>query len=266
MFKAISKLKYREKSYDVLRRELIRWYGGHSGRQFLALAQPRLEEILSNLFGYYLLQIGDLGDNDLISASRIKRPIILDSQHASSGQCYQTLSCEVNKLPIATDSVDVVVLPHTLEIHQDAHQIVREIDRVLLPEGHVVVIGFNPYSLWGMSMWLRRMVGRLPWHGRFLSPWRVKDWFELLGYDLKYMDSYFYRPPLRYPRLMEKMMFMERWGARFWPILGGGYILVAKKQVSTPTPIRPNWQQNRRFRAVGVARSMIQRDVHSEKD
>lgn len=266
MFDAISKLKRKEKNYNALRHALVRWSRGRSGQQFLALSQPRLEEVLSNLFGYYLLQIGSFGSTDLMYGSRIKHRIILDSEQTSECRGYQMLPCEVDQLPIATDSIDVVLLPHTLEIHENAHQIVREIDRVLVPEGHVVVMGFNPYSLWGGSMWLRKVIGQLPWHGRFLSPRRVSDWFELLGYDVERMDSYFYRPPLRYPKLMDRMMFMESWGARYWPILGGGYILVAKKQVSTPTPIRPNWPLRRRLPAVGVAQSTMQRDVLSEKD
>ncbi len=266
MFDAISKLKRNDKTYEQRRCALNHWYCGDTGQQFLNLAQPRLAEVLANFFGYSLLQVGVLGATDLLGQSRIKQRIILDSDGGTQPQPHLLLPGEVDKLPIVTDSIDVVVLPHTLEIHENAHQVLREVDRVLVPEGHVVVMGFNPYSLWGVTMWLQRLVNRLPWHGRFLSPRRVKDWFRLLGYDIEYLESYFYRPALRHPKVMNKFMGVERWGSRYWPILGGGYILVARKQVITPTPIRPNWKAQRQFGALGATQSTMQRERDSEKN
>ncbi len=265
MYNAISKLKHQKRSYSQRRDALNHWYCGYTGQQFLALAQPRLEALLADLFGYYLLQVGELGSVDLLGQSRIKQRVILDDSGREHPQPHPLLPCEVDKLSIVTDSVDVVVLPHTLEIHDNAHQILREVDRILVPEGHVLVMGFNPYSLWGGTMWLQKSVGRLPWQGHFLSPGRVKDWLKLLGYEIEHMESYFYRPALRHPALMDKLMWLERWGARYWPILGGGYILVARKQVSTLTPIRPRWQVRRRLGSLGVAQSSMQRDHDSEE-
>ncbi len=261
MFKAFSKLKRAEKCYDELRRKLNLWYCGHIGQQFLALFQSRLDQVLSNLFGYHLLQIGSLGSADLLKNSRIKHRLILDGRQNGKHPSYLTIPCDVDRLAIATDSVDVVVLPHTLEIHAQAHQVLREVDRILVPEGRVVIVGFNPYSLWGFVMWLRNLFKRLPWHGRFLSPHRVKDWFALLGYEVEHFETYFYRPPFGTRNFKERSLFFERLGARYWPIFGGGYILVAKKQVATMTPLRPSWRVRRRFRAIGVTQSSLQRDI-----
>lgn len=266
MFKAFSKLKQKDKPYDELRRELSRWYLGEIGQQLLALAKPKLEQQLSNLFGYHLIQVGSLEQAELHKGSRVNCRTVLDSGIDQILHDAHAISCEVDQLSIATDSVDVVILPHTLEIHPNAHQIVRELDRTLMPEGRVLIMGFNPYSLWGFTMWLRKVIGRLPWHGRFLSPRRVKDWFTLLGYEIEHCEFYFYRPAVPSSRLMKRLQFLERWGGRYWPILGGGYILVAKKRVTTLNPIRPGWRVANRIRAVGAAQSSIHREVIREED
>lgn len=257
MFKAFSKLKRKDKPYNVLRRELNHWYQSETGQQLLALAQPRLAQQLSNLFGYHLVQIGALYQTELCKGSRVTRCTVLDSGIDQIIQDVHAITCEVDQLAIATDSIDVVLLPHTLEIHANAHQVVREVDRILMPEGRVLIMGFNPISLWGATLWLRRLIGQLPWHGRFLSPRRVKDWFTLLGYEIEHCEYYFYRPAVPSSRLMERLQFLERWGARYWPILGGGYILVAKKRVTPITPIRPAWRVSNGIRTVGATQSTV---------
>ncbi len=266
MFKAISKRKRKEKPYCELRQALDQWYKGGIGQQFIKITQPPLDEILSNLFGYHLLQVGSFANANLLEKSRTNQCLVLDDCQENLKHPLHIVPADVAQLPITTDSIDVVVLPHTLEIHANAYQILREVDRILVPEGHVVITGFNPYSLWGCSMWLRKLIGHLPWHGRFLSPRRVSDWCGLLGYDIESVQFYFHRLPLNASNIMKKTKFLERWGARFWPILGGGYILVARKQVITPTPIRPSWHFRSRFGALTTNRSSMQREKPCEKD
>jgi len=140
-----------------------------------------------------------------------------------------------------------VVLPHTLEFERDPHEVLREVDRILIPEGHVVVLGFNPWSLWGMWRLLRCRSGKAPWCGDFLSLLRIKDWMALLGFDVVLVRRYFYRPPLQRVGIMKKLSFMERLGSKLWPHLSGAYLLVAQKRVATLTPIKPRWSPRRRL-------------------
>ncbi len=233
----------KEKDYADLRHNLDAWYETSLGREFLAEARHRLDEVLPNLFGYHLVQIGRIGGCDLLGGSRIWHRTLMDKTlPPAEGQTCSRVFCDLDALPIVTDGVDVVALPHSLELHPRPHQILREIDRVLIPEGHVVILGINPWSLWGA----RRLLSKCgkpdaPWQGEFFGMTRIMDWLELLGFDLVYHDVFFYRPPLRYPGMMRRLEFMERVGKRYWPALGGGYLLVAKKRVITFTPVKPRW-------------------------
>jgi SAM-dependent methyltransferase len=161
---------------------------------------------------------------------------------------------EPEYIPIASDTLDVLVLSHTLEYCANPHEVLREADRILIPEGNVVILGFNPWGLW--SVW-RALFGwrkKAPWCGRFVGMSRLKDWLQLLGFDITESRRYFFRPPLSQPGIMTRLQFLDTFGSRFWPILGGAYFLVAKKRVATLTPIKPRWRPRRsRLVTTGLA-------------
>ena len=203
----------------------------------------RLSAILSNLFGYHLLQVGQLGDADLLAGSRITHRVVVGVEADSEARIG--LYARADALPLASDSTDVVVLPHTLEFEADPHQVLRETERVLIPEGHVVILGFNPWSLWGLWRLFLRRGAYPPWCGNFRSLTRIKDWLALLGFDTIEEHGYFFRPPLQNVRVMQKLSFMENLGARWWPGLAGCYVLLARKRVATLTPIKPSWRRSR---------------------
>lgn len=229
----------------MIRNELRVWHLHGAGHLLLEAELAQMDDVLQNLFGYHLLQIGRSHDQDLLASSRISHRIVLDDD-MEHGDCSATiLRGTLDELPIASDSIDVVVLPHTLEFEQDPHRVLREVERVLIAEGHVVLLGLNPWSLWGMVRWMRRRQGAPPWCGRFLGLMRVKDWLALLGFDVVVTRQYFFRPPLQQEGLMRKLMFMEKIGARLWPRLSGAYLVIAKKRVTTLTPIKPRWKPRR---------------------
>jgi SAM-dependent methyltransferase len=133
-----------------------------------------------------------------------------------------------------------MLLPHTLDFSDNPHQIVREVARVLRPEGHVVIAGFNPLSLWG----LRRRVGGsrdFPWHGRFIHLARIKDWLALLGLEIVAGSMACYAPPCGEQKWLERFAFMEKAGDRWWPIAGGVFFLQAVKRVRGIRLIMPKW-------------------------
>ena len=150
-------------------------------------------------------------------------------------------------LPVASDSIDVVMLPHTLDFSPDPHQTLREVERVLIAEGHVIVLGFNPWSLWGGWKLFRRHSGKVPWCGRFISPQRVRDWLSLLGFEMNRYESFMYRPPLAQPGVMKRLERMERMGKHYWTRLSGVYAIHGVKRVSTLTPLEPGWKLRTRL-------------------
>lgn len=230
---------------DKLARRQRAWYRLRLGRLLLEAEQERLSQILPDLFGYHLLQVGRIADADLLPSSRIAHRVVLDADPDMPTSAPPGLYARPDALPIASDSVDVVILPHTLEFEPDPHQVLREAERVLIAEGTLVILGFNPWSLWGLWRLILMRRNDPPWRARFLSLSRIRDWLALLGFDEVDTHPYFFRPPLHHETTMKKLTFMETMGKRCWPQLSGAYVLVAKKRVSTLTPIKPRWRQQR---------------------
>ena len=148
---------------------------------------------------------------------------------------------EPQHLPVASDSVDAVILPHTLDFAPNPHQVLREVERALIPEGRVVIIGFNPFSLWGLWRQFGRWRGAVPWCANFVSYPRLNDWLTLMGLDIERTDVMEFRPPTRTRRLES----VERVGRRVWPMLAGIYAVRAVKRVSRVTPLQPRWARLR---------------------
>lgn len=228
------------------------WFRHAYGRLFAEALRSELARILPNLFGYHLLQLGMYDGERLSTTSRIQHNVVIASRHdATASNC--SLLAEFAALPIATDTVDVVLLPLVLEFHERPHDVLREIERVLVPEGHVVIVLFNPISLWGLARFWLKGRRRAPWKGRFFTTTRIKDWLALLGFDIVVTRSFFYRPPLRHEASLQQLQFLERIGARWWPILGAATVLVGRKRVATLTPIKPRWRPRRSVLAAGLA-------------
>ncbi|MCC6716150.1 MAG: methyltransferase domain-containing protein, partial [Gammaproteobacteria bacterium] len=160
--------------------------------------------------------------------------------------------CAASALPIAADSVDVVLLPFVLEFEQEPHDVLREVERVLIGEGHVVIIGFNPLGCWGLWRLLLWWRDNVPWSGRFLRIGRLKDWLKLLGFEVTHTSRAFFRPPLNSARLLRNLGLLELLGRKLLPMFGGCYVIVARKRLQRLIPIRTQWRARRRLIAAGV--------------
>jgi SAM-dependent methyltransferase len=168
-------------------------------------------------------------------------------------------------LPFPEASLDLLVLPHTLELSADPHHVLREVERVLVPEGRVVISGFNPYSLWGLrqarSRWASRMgmgswgISRLylPEAGDFIAPGRLKDWLRLLSFEVESERFACYRPAVKTEKWLQRMAWMDRAGPRWWPIVGSVYFVVAVKRVRGMRLLGPAWKPRRSQAAVPVS-------------
>ncbi|MCC7413065.1 MAG: class I SAM-dependent methyltransferase [Gammaproteobacteria bacterium] len=236
-----------------LRTRLRCWFAGPAGTMLLQTERAALRQSLANLFGYHILQLGRLGGGELLESARISHRV----QIALAGDCDEVagvgLRCDAASLPVATASVDVVVLAHVLEFEIDPHQVLREVDRVLIGEGHVLVIGFNPFSLWGVWRSLLAWRGEPPWCGRFFGAARIRDWLRLLGCDIVSTRGVCFRPPLGSAAALRRLAFLEKLGAYVWPGCGAAFCIVAKKRLVPMTPIRTRWTMRRNLIAAGLA-------------
>jgi SAM-dependent methyltransferase len=236
--------------------ELGDWLLTPPGRCLLSWEQACLDRAVADLFGFHALQLG-LPEMDALRTNRmpcrwvaseamvVPPPIPMpppEDEPAStlSGPLAVTLHCLPEALPFPDQSLDLVVMPHTLELARDAHQALAEVTRVLRPEGRLVLVGLNPASLWA----LRQTAGRLrqglglaggalflPRTGEFIGYWRLRDWLRLLSLDVEFARFGCYRPPFRSERWLLRAEWMETVGERWWPVLGSVYFVQAVKRV-----------------------------------
>lgn len=223
--------------------QLSGWYRLPLGQRLRAAEEGALAEVLPDLFGYHLLQVGATGDG-VLSASRILHRAVMAVGPSNTDQ-RPGLCGAPEALPVASDTLDALVLYHTLEFSRNPHQVLREAERVLVAEGHIVVLGFNPFSLWGMRKALGLGRGGIPWCGRFVGLSRLRDWLSLLGFQTVSVHQLFRRPPLQRPGALERVGFLERLNRRWLALPGGVYLVVARKKVLTLTPIKPRWRPRR---------------------
>ena len=260
------------------------WLKTPAGCYVLQWEQSHLDVAVADLFGFHALQLG-MPELDALRANRMPhRWLATDraggaaggatgerataaaaSMHVSAADSADSadtavaprptaiaLHCDFDALPFDSGSLDLVVLPHALELARDPHLALREVERVLVPEGRVVVVGFNPSSLWGLRQWLghwRRRLSRrprpglfLPSAGEFMRYRRLRDWLRLLSFEVE--DGRFgcYRPPVGSQKWLSRFAWMDGAGDRWWPVFGAVYFVVAVKRV-------------RGMRLVGLARA-----------
>jgi SAM-dependent methyltransferase len=245
--------------------ELAQWLQSPPGRYLLDWEQAQLDHTVTDLFGFHALQLGlpDLAGlranrmpHRWVASDSLRQPELLRPPEADGLlstlmplDAGSALHCDFDALPFPNQSLDLVLLPHTLELARDAHDTLREVERVLVPEGRVVIVGFNPTSLWGLrqqvGQWRQRLGGDsplyLPSAGEFIGYRRVRDWLRLLGFEVERGRFGCWRPPLRSEAGLARFGWMEAAGARGWPVLGAVYMVEAVKRV-------------RGMRLVGLAR------------
>ena len=215
---------------------LLRWWSTPAGRALIAAEAMMVAEALEDVFGWECLQIGAWGEGrQLLGACRTRHRAVLARPSLSPDA---DIFGRMSQLPVASDAIDAVLMPHTLEFAADPYAIVRETDRVLVGEGHLVVLGFQPWSLWGRRARFSRS-GFPPGLRRVLSERRVREWLALLGYEVFAARRYLYRSPwaggLAEGEQADRLL---RRGLTF-ALPAGAYVLKARKQVYTLTPMRP---------------------------
>lgn len=229
------------------------WYQLPLGHMLAEAELSALASQLPTLFGYHLLVIDPPWEHCTLKDSRIPHHVIQSVEPLTPSEAG--LAGQTDNWPILTDSVDAIILPHTLELSTDPHQVLREADRSLIPDGHLVIIGFNPYSLWGVRRVLSRKKGRMPWGARFQSLSRLKDWLGLLGFDTLHSHYLFQCPPVQNKRVLEKL-YSSRPSSNFGSrLLSATYILVARKRTVVMTPLLEGQLQRRRLFPVGIPSS-----------
>ncbi len=277
------------------------------GRYMLAWEQTCYDDAVADIFGFHSLQIGLFPLEGLRANRMPHRWLALDSveQHAQwqtlatvnvnsfaqglqspqavrpdAGQVRNAsedgsqvpaqtavLLCAGQALPFPNDSLDLVLLPHTLELSADPHAVLREVARVLVPEGRVLISGVNPASLWGMHTWSRRIPGLqklppMPDDRSLIGYGRLRDWLKLLDLDLQTASFGCYRPAMRTDTWLRRWDWMDSLGPTAWPVLGGLYFVEAVKKVAGVHMLAAPWKV---AAPTAVGRPVAARDGVMEK-
>jgi SAM-dependent methyltransferase len=230
----------------------MEWFHTPAAQTLLHREEALLADQLPTLFGFHMLQLGQRFTDPSFQASPIKHRLTMSLDGSRPGA---DLLGQAEALPFGRESLDLVIMPHVLEFSPHPHSILREVERCLIPEGHVLIFGFNPWSHWQLLRAVLRWQQPVPWRGHYISQRRLGDWLKLLGFEVLASQTFMYRPPLRNERLMHRLRFLERAGEKLLPWMGGAYGLLARKRVETLTPLRPRLKSRRRVIGVGLSGS-----------
>jgi SAM-dependent methyltransferase len=222
--------------------ELESWYARDSGQYLLESTRGAIATTLDTAFGYHLLQTGCSRGHALFAGSPINHRIYAAER---AGEQINLLAL-ADELPLESDSIDTVIAHHTLDFAHNPHQVLREIQRVLTPQGQLLIVGFNPHSLRGVSARLRGISRNSLWHGHArVSESRLTDWLHLLGCEVQDCTRLGAVPLVGGGALRRWLMRLDGWGNRHNLPGGSLYILHAIKQVSAVHRPRRQWQLRR---------------------
>lgn len=262
--KLLSKLETRRRllrglpDARLLSTELGQWFQSAQGQAVLRAEMDEVKPALEKLFGYHILQVGFSEEHSLIVDSPVGHKIMFAPTHRKGSQ---NAVADNEELPLLSDSVDVIVLHHALDFTQDSHKLLREVTRVLRPGGHMLILGFNPYSAWGFMRFFKRRTS-IPWRGRFISRGRATDWLKLLDLHIDSVSYGLHFLPLKFSSLLRRAQSLEKLGKRLHSPLGGAYFIHCVKQVVPVTPIIPRWRALPARAAVLPAVENIRAKIH----
>ena len=255
---------------------MAQWFDTPAGRCLQAWELARCDHATGDLFGYHALQIG-CGHLPLLRNSRMQHHWLASLECVQHPGCATApdlggaaLVLDSVALPFAESSLDLVLLPHTLEASANPHATLREVARVLVPEGRLLITGFNPSSLWGLQQGSRNLVRSMgsqcapfiPEVDDFLGQRRLRDWLQLLGLEIETGSFGCYRPGLKSGKWFNRLAWLEAAGDRWWPCLGGAYFLQAVKRARGMRMIQPRWKLARQARS---SVPVVQQHINNEK-
>lgn len=224
----------------------VSWQAFRQGNALASSVCQQLAPWWQQIFGYYLLKVGDLSCQLDTANARLRHQI-----NIGSAAIRPHIIAEPDALPITSASIDAVLLNHCLEFQADPHHVIREAHRVLIADGYLLLTGFNPHSLVTLGCYLPKLKHEFPWQGHFFSASRIKDWLHLIGFEVLAEQRFFSSA------LLMREYRESRWrhfSERYLPYFAANYLLVARKRELPLTPIRPKWQVKRDFNtAQGVS-------------
>jgi len=252
--------------------DLDGWSRTPLGQALLSDQQEKVDAVLDCMFGYHLMTMSVFNAPGLCRQSKLQHKFVL----APSGYPFANVGHQVGRdglangavqavfeqLPLAPESIDIVVLHHALDYADNPHQALREVVKSIIPRGYVVILGFNPWSAQGIWKLLLQWGRKGVWRRHSLRAGRLEDWLRLLDCEPQKLERGFYRLPINSPWLLEKFRFLERLANTLHLPWGGYYLLVARKDVVGMTPIKTRWSAYRPAMGGLVSKPAVPKSTH----
>lgn len=214
------------------------WYETELGQRLLSEEHEVIERELDHMVGYYLIQQSPLKQLSFHN-HRIRETLCL-SPVLELGACPSTVVAHMSELPLESDGIDAIVLHHTLDLSENPHRDLHEVARTLLPSGKLIIIGFNPWSFWGLRRFFANRL-KAPWSSRFISSRRLDDWLKVAGLTLEKVEFIDYDMPIKSSKWRQRTDWVGRFIKMLKLPMGGVYIMTVTKQTRRYIPLKPRW-------------------------
>lgn len=135
------------------------------------------------------------------------------------------------ELPLPDSSVDRILLVHTLEFSESSSETLKEMWRVLSPNGQLIVVVPNRRGVWA------RMEYTPFGSGRPFSRGQLAQAFREANFTPGKVVNALHVPPTRWRWLQQSAGVMEKCGTRLWPLFGGVVIGEAHKRLYQGLPV-----------------------------
>lgn len=179
--------------YSQGRGAFCEWYHTAMGQILLKMEARFLSRHMRVSYKQLIFQVGSLGWEDRFLDEDLFRNIFVIDRTVCGHANTQKVQGDIQQIPIASESIDIVIMPHSLEFESDQHQVLREVERVLKPEGQLLLMGFNPWSIYGFFHYLPLKRKNTPWCGNFISRRRIMDWLRLLNFETENCAGFYVR-------------------------------------------------------------------------
>lgn len=216
---------------------LQHWYDSYRGQATLQQLLIPIQRMTADVFGYYALELGLLAPHQtFLAESRISHHILLGRPDLASP--FIDLMSTWDALPFEFGTLDLVLSTHSLELSPNPKAVLAEIERVLMPEGHCILIGFNPFSGLGLTQWAKTLT-----QYTFPHPWQIEGWLADLGLEVLETKFLSYRPDWGGMRFWHYTRWWERSCQRLNIPFSNLYIIHACKKVTPliPTSAKRKW-------------------------
>ena len=215
--------------------QLQNWLLTHAyGQQVLDQTKQQLQYLTGKQHYSQVLQLG-LPEITWLTEGQCKH-------HHLVSETLPPIVADFDRLPFATESMDLVILPFVLSQHPNAHAVLREAQRVVCGYGQLLVLDLNPYSLWRVRA-KRLQAATGCQHEQAMTPRRLADWLQLLDMQPDLSRYINYLPLCQNRQQAQKWQWLEAAGNRWWPQAAAMYAMLAVKQTVSLKPLN---QHNKR--------------------